>query len=224
MCAGQKCQRLFRALPFQIAIRSLWSSTLPQNIRLLIAFICTQIPDSHLPFASGLSVLCNMGHHSHSNSKTHHYNYNHHYSVPTSYGQAATFTVSDLGRQGQFDVQSMQRSDSVFSNADSHDSALNDSCGASYMYRDSSQSSSSTDYTSGYSSLGGINPAVSYEPDIHYFPTPVDTYQLQPASNNGFPGGSYSTDWVTPRTEIASYSQPVDSAVSPMSPGLQQNG
>lgn len=166
-----------------------------------------------------------MGHHSHSKSKTSSYDYNHQYSVPTSYGHAATFTVNDLGRYGHFDGRSMQRSDSTFSNTDSHDSALNDNYGASYMYRDNSQSSNSTNYTSGYSSLGVGNPAVVYEPAIHYYhPSPVDSYQLQPASTTDYSATSYSADWASPRTEVASYQQTIDSPVSPMSPGMQQNG
>lgn len=164
-----------------------------------------------------------MGHHSHSSSRNSHYDSNY-YSVPTSYDPAATFTVNDLGQQGYFNGQSMQRSGSLISHTESLDSALNGSYDAQYMYRDNSQSSNSTGYSSTYSSLGIISPTTLYEPDVNYFISSVDTC-LSPASNAALQSfSSYSADWMTPRAETtAPYQQNVDSLVSPTSPGMQQN-
>lgn len=167
-----------------------------------------------------------MGHHSRSDSTDSQHNYSY-YSGPMSYRPAAGFTVNDLGKQGQYNGQSMQRSDSSFSNTDSHNSAISVSYGASDMYRDNSQSSNSTGYTTAYSPLDMdvVNPAALYEPDINYFPSPVDTYSGQSASHTGYPGGSYSADWMTPRTDSAApYQQSVGSSVTSMSPDARPSG
>lgn len=118
----------------------------------------------------------------------------------------------------------MQRRDSSFSNTDSYDSVLNDNYSETYMYRDNSQSSISTGYTPSYSSMEFTNSVACYEANNNYHSSPVDTYQLQTAANTGFSGGAYSADWTTPRAETAPYQQTLDSPVSPMSPGSQQNG
>lgn len=118
----------------------------------------------------------------------------------------------------------MQRSDSSLSNTDSYDSALNDTYGTTYMYRDNSQSSISTGYIPTYSSMDYTNSVACYEANDPYNSSPVNTYQLQTAANTGFPGGAYAADWATPRAEASPYQQTIESPVSPMSPGLQQNG